>query len=84
VVLGGLRFTSPNHSRRHQKLTSPASFALKSDFQGSAARIMYPSCENDAAFLPAAASRLVVLLSLPALAYRLGNILNLRRIMEAR
>jgi hypothetical protein len=35
-VLGKMRFTLPNHSRRHQKLTSPQSFALKSDQQGSA------------------------------------------------
>lgn len=48
-VLGGLRFTSPNRSRRHQKRTSLQSFALKSDQQGSAgSNVFHPSC-GDAA-----------------------------------
>ena len=48
-VLGGLRFTSRDRSRRHQKLTSLQSFALKSDQQGSAgSNVFHPSC-GDAA-----------------------------------
>ena len=46
-VLGRLRFTLPNHSRRHQKLTSLQSFALKSDQQGSAgSHVFHRSCKK--------------------------------------
>jgi hypothetical protein len=43
-----MRFTLPNHSRRHQNLTSLQSFALKSDQQSSAgSHVFYRSLGND-------------------------------------